>query len=160
MSSSNYISSSTLPTSTTHTIQTKRKCNNTTVPCSTTPSMSTQVPKPAFYAKPFDRFVLKGGGAQHDIFRRFKIRPAEEEDFLIHWSQNRVNSGIFSRDEGGTLEFRISSSDASNLSKLGIGGREGCFKSGVQWTHVYDEEGVSWLTQVHWYDSDEWFPKV
>jgi hypothetical protein len=96
--------------------------------------------------RPFDRWRPVGGGAECDIFRRFKILTAEEEAFLVHWARMSSDRGILSRDETGTLIFRISSKNLSDLNKLRIG-RSDRPDLETEWLHVYDEEGVSWLTQ-------------
>lgn len=110
------------------------------------------------FAKPFDRFKPRGGGAEGDIFRRFKIRRGEEIDFFMHWNSHNTSSGIFNRDESGTLVFRVSSSDISDLNLLGIvragSGRES------EWAHVYDEQGISWLTQFRCVDIGEQVPNI
>ncbi|KAH7135302.1 hypothetical protein B0J11DRAFT_502132 [Dendryphion nanum] len=104
------------------------------------------------WAKPFDRFRINGGGAAGDIFRRFKICKSEEEDFMVHWCRNNITLGIFTRDNSGVLEFRVSSSDLSDLTEMGIGRHDLSPDVGTHWTHVYDEHGVSWLTQFHYAD--------
>jgi hypothetical protein len=112
------------------------------------------------FAKPFDRFKPQGGGAEGDIFRRFKIRRGEEIDFFMHWNSHNISTGIFNRDESGTLVFRVSSSDISDLTLLGIG-RAGLGRgSGVEWTHVYDEHGISWLTQFRRVRRGEQVPNI
>jgi hypothetical protein len=95
---------------------------------------------------PFDRWRPLGGGDEQDIFRRFNIQPAEEADFLTYWSQTRLSTGIFARDTKGTLVFRISPTDLTDLSELDIGNSCGWSRP-ARWLHMYDGEGVSWLTQ-------------
>lgn len=97
-------------------------------------------------AKPFDHWKPLGGGAEHDIFRRFKILATEEEAFLIYWAKKSSGKGILSHDETGTLIFRISSANISDLADMHIGRSDGPDHK-AQWLHVYDNEGVSWLTQ-------------
>jgi hypothetical protein len=97
-------------------------------------------------AKPFDRWRPIGGGAEHDIFRRFKILATEQEAFLIYWARKSSGRGILSHDETGTLIFRISSANISDLADMHIGRSDGQ-DNNPQWLHVYDQEGVSWLTQ-------------
>ena len=96
--------------------------------------------------KPFDRWTPLGGGAENDIFRRFNILPTEEEAFLTYWARTSSGKGILSRDETGTLTFRISSANIAELADMHIGRTNGLDHS-AQWLHVYDQEGVSWLTQ-------------
>ncbi|KAF2705805.1 hypothetical protein K504DRAFT_505540 [Pleomassaria siparia CBS 279.74] len=97
------------------------------------------------YAKPFDRFKPLGGGADGDIFRCFKVPRMEEELFIIHWVRQPLSFGFLARDETGTLVFRVSSSDVSRLSMFGIGNPG----SQAEWSHVYDPQGISWLTRWH-----------
>lgn len=97
-------------------------------------------------AKPFDRWRPIGGGSEHDIFRRFKILATEEEAFLIHWARTSSGKGILSHDETGALIFRISSASMSDLADMHIGRPDGS-DSKMQWLHVYDQEGISCLTQ-------------
>ncbi|KAF2788237.1 hypothetical protein K505DRAFT_329069 [Melanomma pulvis-pyrius CBS 109.77] len=103
------------------------------------------------FAKPFDRFKPVGGGASADIFRRFKIHKSEEEYFIVHWVRQPSSPGFLTRDANGALVFRVSSSDISGLSALGIGSAD-LDVGGVEWTHIYDEEGVSWLSRCRGID--------
>lgn len=106
---------------------------------------TSQVP---VFAKPFDQWSPQGGGAESDIFRRFKILASEEEDFLTHWARLRLSSGIFSRDENGILVFRVNPAELANLNELSIMSSDSKKpQAEYQWSHVYDEEGVSWLTR-------------
>lgn len=131
-----------------------------TPPCSTVTAQGSASRVFPIFAKPFDKFQPQGGGKDGDIFRRFKIRRDEELDFCVHWVRHRISTGIFSRDQDGTLAFRVSSSDLSDLTELGIGKPDLGRDSGVGWTHVYDEDGVSWLTQFRCIDLEEQFPNV
>ena len=103
---------------------------------------------------PFERWRPQGGGNGHDIFRRFNIPRAEEGDFLIHWSKTHLASGLFARDPDGTLVFRISSANLTDLSELGIGDLES-WTPPARWLHVYDREGMSWLTRFRRTDGKE-----
>ncbi|PSN75331.1 hypothetical protein BS50DRAFT_582033 [Corynespora cassiicola Philippines] len=112
-----------------------------------------------FAAKPFDSFRPLGGGAQRDIFRRFKILASEEEEFLLYWARQSLKSGIFCRDEDGVLVFRISPADLSGLKACGIGRSDMQAHCNAQWLMVYDEEGVSWLTRFRCIDLEN-FPTI
>jgi hypothetical protein len=104
------------------------------------------------YGTPFDKFRPLGGGAGQDIFRRFNIRAAEEADFLTYWVETRASAGIFARDATGSLVFRISSANLTDLnSELDIG-TPGTPSQCARWIHVYDAEGTSWLTQFRLVD--------
>jgi hypothetical protein len=111
-----------------------------------TPGICPSLPGSTF-AKPFDRFTAKGGGSSGDIFRRFNIHRNEEESFILHWVRQPLSPGLLTRDDKGNLVFRVSSSDISYLSALGIGHPDSEPDSRVEWTHVYDEEGISWLSR-------------
>lgn len=95
---------------------------------------------------PFERWRPQGGGNDQDIFRRFNIPRAEEGDFLLHWSKTRLASGFCARDPDGTLVFRISPTNLTDLNELGIGNLQG-WTSCARWLHVYDRDGMSWLTR-------------
>jgi hypothetical protein len=112
------------------------------------PGVSPTLPGSSF-ARPFDRFTANGGGASGDIFRLFKIHKSEEEHFIVHWVRQPLSPGLLTRDENGTLVFRVSSSDISYISTLKIGHPDSELDSGVEveWTHVYDEQGISWLSR-------------
>ena len=118
-----------------------------------TPGVSPTLPGSNF-ARPFDRFTANGGGASGDIFRRFKIHKSEEEQFIVHWVRQPFAPGLLTRDEHGTLVFRVSSSDISYISALRIGHPDFELESGieVEWTHVYDEQGISWLSRCRGID--------
>lgn len=118
----------------------------------TIPTAETSESNEIIWVKPFDRFRIKGGGAAGDIFRRFKICQSEEQDFVLHWCRNHIALGILTRDDNGVLEFRISSSDLSDLTEMGIGRPNLNPETGIHWTHIYDEQGVSWLTQFRFSD--------
>lgn len=98
-------------------------------------------------AKPFDQWRPLGGGAGHDIFRRFKILGAEEENFLADWAKRSPGKGILSRDETGTLVFRINPTNIPDLAYMRIG-RPDAPALETRWLHVYDQDGISWLTQI------------
>lgn len=107
-------------------------------------SPESTIPEETVFGSPFDRFRPLGGGADGDIFRRYYIRAAEEADFLTHWVETRTSVGIFARDGSGTLVFRISSASLTGFNdELNIGS----LHQSARWTHVYDAEGASWLTQ-------------
>jgi hypothetical protein len=61
--------------------------------------------------KSFDTFSPRGGGAEGNVFLRFSIREQEEEDFILHWCRLRVPVGILTRDNNGSLVFRVSADD-------------------------------------------------
>jgi hypothetical protein len=111
-----------------------------------TPMKKIQQFKDPLCARPFDQWKAIGGGAGYDTFRRFNILAVEEKAFLVHWAKKCTGQGVLSRNETGTLVFRISSTDSSGLVNLDIG-RSDSPEVETQWLHVYDEEGVSWLTQ-------------
>ncbi|KAF2865769.1 hypothetical protein BDV95DRAFT_247881 [Massariosphaeria phaeospora] len=106
------------------------------------------------FAKPYDRFKPQGGGVDGDIFLRFKIRAMDEEEFLVHWARLRTTSGIFTRDESGTLVFRMSSSDLSDYPYIGICRSNLPCEPAARWQHCYDEAGISWLTKPMSSDSN------
>lgn len=110
------------------------------------------------FGTPFDRWRPIGGGAEQDIFRRFNVRFSEEADFLTYWSEKRLSTGIFARDNHGTLVFRISSAHLAELTELEIG-NPGNWSRSARWLHVYDSKGVSWLTQLRRADLDA-FPET
>jgi hypothetical protein len=104
-------------------------------------------PKEPVFTKPFDLWRPLGGGAHRDIFRYFKICPAEEQAFLVFYASKRLTNGFVSHDEGGILVFRVSSAHLSELAGLGIS----CTNTSTQdyeWFQVCDGEGISWLTQA------------
>lgn len=111
-----------------------------------TPGVSPTLPGSTF-AQPFDRFTANGGGASRDIFRRFKIPKSGEEHFIMHWVRHPLSPGFLTRDEHGTLVFRVSSSEISYLSTLKIGRPDSELDNGVEveWTYVYDQQGIPWL---------------
>jgi hypothetical protein len=108
------------------------------------PEMETTKSQVPSCAKPFDRWKPVGGGAEHDIFRRFKILANDEVAFLIHWANKSSGKGIISHDESGTLIFRISSAHISDLAGMHIS-RSDAPDNKAQWTHAYDQDGISWL---------------
>jgi hypothetical protein len=97
-------------------------------------------------AKPFDRWRPIGGGTEQDIFQRFKISATEEAAFLMYWAEMSSGRSILSHDEDGNLIIRINPADISELADLRIGGLD-TMDGKAQWLQVYDQEGVSWLTQ-------------
>ena len=72
----------------------------------------------------------------------------------MHWVRQPHSPGLLTRDENGTLVFRVSSSDISYISTLKIGHPDSELDSGVEveWTHVYDEQGISWLSRCRGID--------
>ncbi|CAI6307594.1 unnamed protein product [Periconia digitata] len=97
--------------------------------------------------KPFDRNRPLGGGAERDIFRCFKIFPAEEKAFLTFWASKRSTNGFLSYNEDGHLTFHISATQVPDLVYLGIC-RLGTLEHNAQWVQVCDRDGYSWLTQL------------
>lgn len=77
---------------------------------------------------------------------------------MLHWVRKGLSYGFITHDESGILVFRVSSADLSHLAALDIG-RSDVSEPCPQWIHVYDEYGVSWLTQFRLVDLDN-FPKV
>lgn len=73
----------------------------------------------------------------------------------MYWVEKRLPIGIFARDSNGTLVFRISSADLTDFNELDIGNPG----SGAKWMHVYDQDGISWLTQFRRVDPAA-LPKV
>ncbi|KAF1954103.1 hypothetical protein CC80DRAFT_506532 [Byssothecium circinans] len=120
-----------------------------TTPFSSLPSMECSAQfKDPICTKPFDQWRPRGGGAERDIFRYFKIFPIEEAAFLTLWAAKRPTSGYLSHDENGTLVFRISSTHLSELATMGISGVNSVVPDvDAQWLQVCDREGASWLTQ-------------
>lgn len=65
----------------------------------------------------------------------------------MHWVRHPLSPGFLTRDEHGTLVFRVSSSEISYLSTLKIGRPDSELDNGVEveWTYVYDQQGIPWL---------------
>jgi hypothetical protein len=96
-------------------------------------------------ARPYDQWRPIGSGAEQSIFRRFKIAATEEVAFLIYWARMSTGRSILSHDEDGNLIIRINPADISELADMGISGSDEMGDK-AQWLHVYDQEGVAWLT--------------
>lgn len=115
-------------------------------PSTTTPhTVGTKTPI-STRAKSLDRWRPTGGGAEHDIFQSFKIAAIEAAAFLTYWVNTSSSIGILSRDEDGTLLFHINPANIPELAGMHIGRQQGPDRK-AQWLQVYDQEGVSWLTQ-------------
>ncbi|KAF2646619.1 hypothetical protein P280DRAFT_464822 [Massarina eburnea CBS 473.64] len=131
----------------THDPTTMSKCSSTSL------GKRPVQPNEPVYTKPFDQRRPLGGGAEKDIFRYFKIFPAEEAAFLTSFATKRPMNAYISHDDGGTLIFRISSANLSELAVMGISGTNCAVPDpDAQWLQVCDREGVSWLTQFRYTD--------
>jgi hypothetical protein len=111
----------------------------------TTSQKTKSFPPTPICARPFDHWRPRGGGAEHDIFQRFKIAAIEEVAFLMHWAKKSSGRSILSHDEDGNLNIHINPADISELADMGISGLDD-IDGKAQWLHVYDQEGVAWLT--------------